>query len=259
MKKVFKLFAIMLATVSMFSCNRIDAGHEGIKVKLYGSDKGVSDVELVTGMVWYNPLTTRVYEYPTFVQTIDYPEFTVNSKDGSQFTVDPNIQLNIASGKAPEVFKKYRLDADDILEHTMYTFIYNAYRIELNKFTADELMSNRETFETAVEQRLRSSLLSENIIVGECTSGLVPPESLVAAINAKNKAVQDKLKVQNEVEVAKAEAAKLVVTAEAEKKANELRNISLTPQILESMWIEKWDGKLPVYGEVPRLFRDISK
>ena len=98
MKKVFKLFAIMLATVSMFSCNRIDAGHEGIKVKLYGSDKGVSDVELVTGMVWYNPLTTRVYEYPTFVQTIDYPEFTVNSKDGSQFTVDPNIQLNIASG-----------------------------------------------------------------------------------------------------------------------------------------------------------------
>ena len=51
MKKVFKLFAIMLATVTMFSCNRIDAGHEGIKVKLYGSDKGVSDVELVTGMV----------------------------------------------------------------------------------------------------------------------------------------------------------------------------------------------------------------
>jgi hypothetical protein len=95
--------------------------------------------------------------------------------------------------------------------------------------------------------------------VGECTSGLIPPESLVAAINAKNKAVQDKLKVQNEVEVAKAEAEKLVVTAEAEKKANELRNISLTPQILESMWIEKWNGKLPVYGEVPKLFRDISK
>ena len=67
------------------------------------------------------------------------------------------------------------------------------------------------------------------------------------------------MKVQNEVEVAKAEAEKLVVTAEAEKKANELRNISLTPQILESMWIEKWNGQLPVYGEVPRLFKDISK
>ena len=24
------------------------------------------------------------------------------------------------------------------------------------------------------------------------------------------------------------------------------------------MWIEKWDGKLPVYGQVPTLFKNIS-
>lgn len=34
---------------------------------------------------------------------------------------------------------------------------------------------------------------------------------------------------------------------------------ALTPQILEQMWIEKWDGRLPVYGTVPTLFKDISK
>ena len=27
----------------------------------------------------------------------------------------------------------------------------------------------------------------------------------------------------------------------------------------EKMWIEKWDGKLPVYGQVPTIFKDISK
>lgn len=44
-----------------------------------------------------------------------------------------------------------------------------------------------------------------------------------------------------------------------QKKANELKQQALTPAILEKMWIEKWDGKLPVYGQVPTIFKDISK
>lgn len=55
----------------------IDAGYEGIKVNLYGDGKGVDDVSLVTGAVWFNPVTTAVYEYPTFVQTVDYPPFSI--------------------------------------------------------------------------------------------------------------------------------------------------------------------------------------
>lgn len=47
------IFLILVAfTVALTSCTRIDAGHEGIKVNLYGSNKGVDNVELCTGMVW---------------------------------------------------------------------------------------------------------------------------------------------------------------------------------------------------------------
>lgn len=258
MKKFLIIFAAIL-TIAFTSCERIDAGHEGIKVNLYGSNKGVDDVSLVTGMVWYNPFTTKVYEYPTFVQTVDYAAFELQSKDGSKFTVDPTIQIKLIDGKAGEVFKKYRLPMDKVLTGTLEPFIVNAYRVEMNKFTADELISNREQFENAVETRLREALAEENFNIGECTSGLVPPESLVNAINAKNKAVQDQLRVENEVKVAEAEAKKLVVTAQAEKEANELKARALTPAILEQMWIEKWDGKLPVYGTVPTLFKDITK
>lgn len=67
------------------------------------------------------------------------------------------------------------------------------------------------------------------------------------------------MKVQNEVAVAKAEAEKVLVKAKAEAEANKLRQQALTPAILEKMWIEKWDGKLPVYGQVPTIFKDISK
>ena len=82
---------------------------------------------------------------------------------------------------------------------------------------------------------------------------------MVEAINAKNKAVQDQLRVENEVKVAEAEAKKLVVAAEAEKQAYTLRMQSLTPLLVQQQMIQKWDGKLPVYGTVPTLFRDITK
>lgn len=36
-------------------------------------------------------------------------------------------------------------------------------------------------------------------------------------------------------------------------------SLSSCERILEKMWIEKWDGKLPVYGQVPTIFKDISK
>lgn len=51
-KIVLLLGAIMWIAMAMSSCTRIDAACEGIKVNLYGSDKGVDDVVLVTGMVW---------------------------------------------------------------------------------------------------------------------------------------------------------------------------------------------------------------
>ena len=58
--------------------------------------------------------------------------------------------------------------------------------------------------------------------------------------------------------VVKAEAEKKVVAAQAEAEANKLRTQALTPLILKQQWIEKWDGKLPVYGSLPTLFKGIE-
>ena len=64
MKNLIKCLTLTLFLVCCCSCmQRIDAGHEGIKVNLYGSDKGVDDVELVTGAVWYfAQLRSPVYD-----------------------------------------------------------------------------------------------------------------------------------------------------------------------------------------------------
>lgn len=260
MRKVISIliFAAMVCCCNC-SCTRIDAGHEGIKVNLYGSNKGVDDVQLVTGWVWFNPVTTAVYEYPTFVQTVDYPSFTINAKDGGAFSVDPTINVNLIPGKASEVFVKYRRPMNEVTEEVLYTHIKNAYRIKLSNYTTDEIVSKREEFEKVTEDYLREVLNNENFELGEMTSGLKYPETLERAIIEKTEAIQRSQKAQNELELAKAEAEKLLVKARAEKEANELRTKGLTPAVLEQMWVEKWNGVLPVYGEVPTLFKDISK
>lgn len=99
-KFLIGLLIAFMGMVSLSSCERIDAGHEGIKVSLYGDDKGVGEAALVTGRVWYNPFTTEIYEYPTYVRTVDYAPFTVNAQDGSEFTVDPTVSLKIMDGKS---------------------------------------------------------------------------------------------------------------------------------------------------------------
>lgn len=263
MKNHIKLIfvAIFAAIITFSSCTRIDAGHEGIKVNLYGDKKGVDEISLVTGWVYYNPLTTKVYEYPTFVQTVDYPAFTVNAKGGLAFTMDPTVSIKIINGKTPEIFQKYRLNLDDIVNTTLYTVVVNACRIQVNKFTPDEITSNRDSVETAIENQLRHELENENFYLERLTTGLTYPNSIQEAIAAKDKATQDALRVERELEIVKAEAEKKIVAAEAEKKANELRTKALTPEILQQQWIEKWDGTLPrvVTSEEAGLMLNLSK
>lgn len=166
MKRQIKLLCVLslfFSALCLTSCSeRVDAGSEGILVNLYGSDKGVDDVSLVTGRVWYNPFTEEVYEYPTFVQTIDYPEFTINAKDGSEFTVDPTVSLKMVDGNAPKVFKKYRKELKDIINGTLFNYVKDAFRIQLNKYTTDQIVSNRDLVERAIETQLSKALAKEH-------------------------------------------------------------------------------------------------
>lgn len=270
--KITVLTIMVMTAFLMTSCyTRVDAGYEGIKVNLYGNDKGVDDVTMVTGAVWYNPLTTKVYQYPVFVQTVDYPPFSINAKDGSSFTVDPTISIKIVDGKSAEVFRKYRKDdIEEVINTTLYNYVRNAFRIQLNSYTTDELVSKREEFENAIEQRLTEELLAENFQLEQLTSGLQYPATLVSAIDAKNAAIQEAQKAQNEVLKIQAEAEKRIAAAEGEAQALKIKGdaeaeynrkiaASLSPLIVQQMMIERWDGKLPVYGTVPTLFRNVAE
>ncbi len=81
---------------------------------------------------------------------------------------------------------------------------------------------------------------------------LRPPQSLLDAVSAKTRAIQDAIRTENEVRTAQAEAKKRVAIAEGEAEANRALLTSLDPKLLE--WeklklqheaIQKWNGVSP--------------
>ena len=267
MKKIFKnsvlgsfLFLTYMVSLLLFSsCARIDAGNVGIKVNMYGDDKGVDEITEVTGWAFYSPFSQRVYEFPIYVQHKEYSKeesFVVNSKDGSEFHVSPIINYSIKKDKVPYIFSKYRRSLEDIERGFLKTSVYDAFRLATNKYTADELISNRQLYEIEVRKILEHDLLKEGFIISQFTSNLVYPETFKQAIEAKNNAVQSALMAENKVKQAEAEAKIKVATAEgnaksmltearAEAESNKLRQSTLTPLLIQQQWIEKWNGTLP--------------
>jgi regulator of protease activity HflC (stomatin/prohibitin superfamily) len=259
-KVILVLLGLVFASLLLVnSCERIDAGHVGVKVDMYGSGKGVNDVTECTGVVFYNPVTTKIYEFPTFIQHKEYKDdnsFVVNSKDGSEFSVSPIMNYSVQREKVPAIFAKYRRSLEEIEEGFLKTAVYDAFRLATNKYTADGLIGNREVFEVEVRRLLEGQLLKEGFVINQFTSNLVYPDSFKKAINAKNNAVQSALMAENKVKQAEAEAKIKVATANgnaeallanarAEAESNRLRQQTLTPMLLQQQWIEKWKGQVP--------------
>ena len=278
-KVAVMLGVAVIAGFAIIGLERIDAGHVGIKVNLIGTGKGVDNATEVTGWVFYNRFTTKIVEFPTFVQHKEYRKtedsdesFVINSKDGSEFHVSPLLNYSVQREKVPYIFTKYRVELGAIEGGFLKTAVYDAFRVVANSYTADELISNRELFENKVRKNLESHLLPEGFILAQFTSNLVYPETFKKAIEAKNNAVQTALRAENDVKTAEAQAkikiaqaegnAKAMLTnAKAEAESNKLKQTTLTPLLLQQMWIQKWRGEVPstVLGQGNNTFYGLNK
>lgn len=254
--KLLKLILSLSVVALVSSCVRIDSAYTGLKVDRFGDDKGNVNVVPVRGVVFYNPWTTDVFMYPNFVQQVDYPAFTVNTKDGSSIEVDVAMSYKVLKDSVGYVFLKYRKDVEEIEKGYMATAVYDAYRNTANSFTVDSLMSNRTKFDTELQAMLFKSLSEEGFYLEQITGKIEPPASLKESINSKNQAIQIALQANNKVKQAEAEAKIKIAQAEGEATAlriradaeayfNERIAKSITPTLVEKMRIEKWNGTVP--------------
>jgi regulator of protease activity HflC (stomatin/prohibitin superfamily) len=258
-KKILIWSAVAVALFILLLCctKMVDNSEIGIKFRKFSlTEQGELKATQVSGIIFYNPITTDVFTYPVYIQRVDYSPFTVTTKDAAEFLMDPLLAYQLDRSKATYVFNKYRRPLRDIEAGYMRTCIYDAYRICANNYTSDELMANRAKFEAEVRAMLEKSLEDEGFKVNEFTSQITPPASLSAAIEAKNQAIQEALKAENLVKQAEANAQIAIAKAKGEAEATRVRAdaeayynrtiaASLSPFIIQEDWIEKWDGKLP--------------
>lgn len=260
MKKLI-ISAVILLTCLVAGCNLVsltlvENGHEAVKVNLTGSSRGVDNMSYVSGWVWYMPLTTKIVEYSVRTETVDYAPFTVRTKDGAMFTIDPTLLLEVKPQHTGQVYAKYGRTLEEVLTGPIAAVVKDTYKSATSTYKADSLMTNQVAFDKQVQTALFSALEEQGFHGDNLTSGITPPPALQRTIDAKNEAIQHALRIDNEVKSAEAEArvkvaqsegyAKSVrIEADAEAYANSKKQTSLTPLLVQQEWIAKWNGALP--------------
>jgi len=129
------------------------------------------------------------------------------------------------------------------------------------RYTAVELITQREKVKNEIRDLLRSRLVDYSILVDDfAIVNFKFSHQFTQAIEAKQTAEQLALKAQRDLERIKIEAQQKITQARAEAEALRLQKMNVTPELVRLRQIEaslkaieKWDGQLPkvTSGAIP--------
>lgn len=263
---------IITPVITGCSSELIEPGHVGIKVPLYGEDRGVDNITIETGRVWYNDWTTRIYVYPNYmlraIWTKDSNEGSPTDEgitfscEGVQIGADIAANYQIKRERIPHVFVKLRgiEDKEKVVREFMRGKIRDAINNLAGSMTLKDLYGpGREKLLVDAKKRLIEEIGDDfDIDMVTFIGALRWPPNIEAAINRTIEAQQSAAAAREKVEQIKAEAeqAKEEATGLAEAKKTEALGVaqandsitkSLTPALLQYRALEKWDGKLPQF------------
>ncbi len=260
-KKIGKCVLLGSVVLSLASCSKVPAGYRGVKVNLYGSDKGVAEQSLGVGR-YYIGWNSELYLFPTFLQNYSWKAdqaITMQTSEGLTIRTDAGITYSIQPDNVVKVFQKYRLGIEEITN----TFLHNMVRDAMNEvastMTVEQIYgAQKEQFIRKVNEIVKQQASDTGIEVDKIylVGSFELPDSVVNSINSKIQASQNAMKVENEVATARAEAQKTVVeaqargqqiliNAESQAKANKILAESLTTEFVQYQAILKWNGELP--------------
>jgi regulator of protease activity HflC (stomatin/prohibitin superfamily) len=294
------LAALIVLVVLMSSCvSRIDAAHVGIRVKLAGSSRGVDDIPVVTGWVFYNPLTEQLIKFPTSVQNIVWTKdahegtahdesITFSSSEGVNINSDIGLSFHIEPSMAPHLYLRFRkANLLELANGYVRNAVREAFNIAASQMPVQEIYgSGKGKLIADVTARLSEQLGKDGIVIDQLTinGALRLPENVAIAINRAMEATQLSIQAENRVRQVKAEAEQAVtqaegqasaarakargdadarlITAKAEAKSNLILRYSTSGSVLQYRALERWNGKLPIMNggnALPMLTFDASK
>lgn len=261
MQRMLKLTMVAVCALSISACTRVPAGYRGVKVNLYGSDKGVSEQSLGVGK-YYLGWNEEMYVFPTFLQNRAWTKsqtITMQTSEGLTISTDAGITYQIEPDNIVKVFTKYRLGIDEITDTFLHNMVRDAMNEVASRMTVDQIYGlKKEEFIHAVNAIVIREAATNGINVHKIylVGSFVLPSSVMNSINTKIEASQNAVKVENEIATSRAEAQKtivdaqaaaqrIIINAESQAKANKILADSLTQEFVSYQAILKWDGRLP--------------
>jgi hypothetical protein len=179
------------------------------------------------------------------------------SSDNIGIYVGMNCTAMIEEKDAAKFLYRYNnTPLETIIDTDIKKMVEDRFNVETAKYTSTELGAKKGEIMDAVKDYVIPYFKEYGItitVLGLKEDISYENPTIQDAIDKRFASEQD-LEIQknkNEANIAKAEAeAKAkVLTAEAEAEANRKLAESLTANVLEKMYYDKWDGKLPeVYG-----------
>lgn len=174
------------------------------------------------------------------------------------------VTYQINPDKASYVYSTVT-DPDNLLT---YSIVSSAIKATTPGFDTDAVVvrsdvegSIKETLQSYVDSKYGADILS---VIQVTVGNISFTEEYNISVNEKNVAKQaaetQDIENKKNIDRANAEAEAKLISAQAEKEANELLEKSITNNILMQQYLEKWNGELPtVTGSDGSVMIDISK
>ena len=277
-KTISKILLVLFASIVLMSCERVEPGYIGIKVKILGNNKGVEPVTLSVGRYWMGRLY-ELYTYPTFVNIYPFTlaptegsptdeAFRFQSVEGISCNVDVAISCHAEETKANVVFQTFKTDMINIIKQYLRQDL-NSYFVDYaSRLRVDELYSSKKMDMLAyAKAEMIKKYSATGVIIDDISykSDIRFPPEVQQAIISKIQAIQLATQKQNEIVQAEADAKKTVAKAEGDYQATLLQargNValanSISPTLVNYELSKRWNGVSPIYsgtGSVlPALF-----
>ncbi len=265
MKQLKFLLIVLVAIIATTSCQRVAPNYAGVLMENYGKD-GKSDFTVVSGKVNVCEPGTELFQVPLFDQRGEFAEpVTLKAADNTEFNARPTYSYKVIKERAIDVvFDNKHIDKADtesgkdgfmqsLEDNILEPRIYDLIKEESRKHTTDSLMANGGSL--IFEKRL------EQIVESEFEKRGLKLLTFSAQLEFSNK-VREKIDSRNEVNT---NISVLDQKIEEQKRINELEQLKtqqaliqsqgLTKEILYKQFIDKWDGKTPLYGIAPEFLK----
>lgn len=258
---VLVLGAMLLASLFVI----VDAGHVGV-VKRLGA---VQPDPLPEGFHLKRPFIDQVEQIDIRLMPT-HAKATAASRDLQTVSTEVNVAYSLNGALAPITFQRVG-NTQKVAAALVEPAIQESVKAVTAKYTAEELVTKREVVKQAIQQAIENFIdqtLKEKEIgnavqlANVAITDFVFSDEFNRAIEAKVKAEQEALRAKNEklmrVTQAEATAAERELAADAEAYSTEVESkaraeairreaeaLRESPEIIRLRAIEKWDGILP--------------